>query len=73
MQPTYAIAMAAGKDAANRRMQAAGRKNWNRADYNHAAAIVTRLIGTAKQNPVPFETLAACGIVSQKAYRRVRA
>lgn len=28
--------MAAGRDAANRRMRAAGRKRWNKADFNAA-------------------------------------
>lgn len=45
MQITYKLAMAAGRDAANRRMAKAGRTTWNRADYNHAAYVVTKLLG----------------------------
>lgn len=44
MQVTYKIAMAAGRDAANRRMAAARRTVWNRADYNHAASVVSKLL-----------------------------
>lgn len=47
MQITYSLAMAAGRDAANRRMVAAGRTQWNRADYNHAARVVARLLGAS--------------------------
>jgi hypothetical protein len=45
MQVTYKLAMAAGWDAANRRMQKAGRTSWNRADYGHAADTVRKLLG----------------------------
>lgn len=48
MQVTYALAMAAGRDAATRRMTAAGRTSWNRADYNHAAKVVARLLGQVR-------------------------
>lgn len=48
MQITYKLAIAAGRDAANRRMQKAGRIAWNRADYNHAARVVARLLGGAQ-------------------------
>jgi hypothetical protein len=41
---TYAIAMAAGRDAANRRMHKFGRAAWNLADWKHAARIVTQLL-----------------------------
>ena len=40
---TYQLAMAAGTDAANRRMRAAGRTKWNRADYSEAARTFNRL------------------------------
>ena len=40
---TYELAMAAAKDSANRRMLAAGRTKWNRADYNMAARTFDRL------------------------------
>lgn len=33
---TYDLAMACGQDAANTRMRKAGRKKWNRDDYNEA-------------------------------------
>lgn len=35
--PTLAICVAAGLDAGNRQMQAAGRARWNEDDYNRAA------------------------------------
>jgi hypothetical protein len=37
------MAMAAGKDAADRRMRAAGRTKWNRADYNLMVRTFNRL------------------------------
>lgn len=40
---TYELAMAAGKDAANRQMRAAGRKRWNLDDWNLAADVFSRL------------------------------
>lgn len=43
MAPSYTLAMSAGRDAANRRMKAAGRTKWNRADYNHAAETFRRI------------------------------
>lgn len=36
--------MAAGADAANRRMKARGAVRWNKADYSHAAAVVKKLL-----------------------------
>ena len=47
MNITYKIAMAAGHDAANRQMKAAGRAAWNEADFNLAAETVARLLGAA--------------------------
>ncbi len=41
---TYEIAMAAGRDAGNRSMRAAGRAAWNEDDYDVAARLVARLI-----------------------------
>jgi hypothetical protein len=41
---TYKIAMAAGRDAANRNMKANGRTVWNEEDYNIAAALVEKLL-----------------------------
>ncbi len=32
---TYGLAMRLAKESADRRMRAAGRSKWNRADYNH--------------------------------------
>lgn len=45
MQVTYAIAMAAGKDAANRQMKAEGRTAWNAADFDLAAEVTRKLLG----------------------------
>jgi hypothetical protein len=42
---TYALAMAAGHDAADRQMKKAGRKKWNRADHNKAVAVFEKLYG----------------------------
>lgn len=36
---TYDLAMAAARDAANRRMEAEGRKKWNREDWNEACRV----------------------------------
>ncbi len=41
----YATAMAAGWDAANRSMRAAGRSTWNEEDWIAACALVDRLLG----------------------------
>jgi hypothetical protein len=41
--PTPAIAVAAGQDAGNRSMRAAGRTAWNEDDWNAAAAVSDRL------------------------------
>lgn len=38
-----ALASAAGRDAGNRSMRAAGRKHWNEDDYNAAARECNRL------------------------------
>ncbi len=40
---TYDTAMMDGQDTANRRMRAAGRAKWNRADFNAAAERVAHL------------------------------
>jgi len=45
MQITYAIAMAAGRDAANRQMHAEGRAAWSDADWDLACATFNRLMG----------------------------
>lgn len=47
MPSTYKIAMAAGRDAANRQMRAAGRMAWSAEDFDTAAAVVARLLGDA--------------------------
>lgn len=44
VKPDYKLAMAAGRDAAKRRMAKAGRSVWNKADYAHAAATVRRIL-----------------------------
>ena len=41
----YEIAHAIGQDAGNRSMRKAGRKVWNRKDYNKAAETMSRLLG----------------------------
>jgi hypothetical protein len=41
---TYEIAMAAGRDAGNRSMRAAGRTSWNEDDYDAAARLAARLL-----------------------------
>lgn len=41
---TYAIAMAAGADAANRQMKAAGREVWNEADMKEACRVAHMLL-----------------------------
>ena len=43
LELTYDLAMAAGRDAANRSMRAAGRSCWNEDDYNVAARELQRL------------------------------
>jgi hypothetical protein len=44
MTPTYRIAHAAGTDAGNRNMRAAGRTAWSAEDYEVAADTMTRLL-----------------------------
>ena len=41
---TYEIAMSAGKDAANRQMRKAGRKKWNKSDYNLFSRTANKLL-----------------------------
>jgi hypothetical protein len=41
---TPEMARAAGRDAANVRMRAAGRTAWNRADYNTACRVTAKLM-----------------------------
>jgi hypothetical protein len=41
---TYQVAMAAGQDAANKRMKAAGRTKWNQGDYAEAARVTSMLL-----------------------------
>lgn len=45
MTMTYAIAMAASRDAGDRSMRAAGRQWWNEDDYNAACDEFARLMG----------------------------
>jgi hypothetical protein len=44
---TPAIARAAGQDAGNRSMRAAGRASWNEDDWNAAVETMTRLMELA--------------------------
>lgn len=46
---THELAHAAGWDAANRSMRAAGRTQWNEDDYNAMAAEYERLIPAPKK------------------------
>lgn len=46
IQITYKIAMAAGQDAGNKAMKAAGRTSWNEDDFNVAAELTTRLLAS---------------------------
>ena len=39
----YKLAMAAGQDAAMKRMRGAGRKAWNQTDYSEAVRVFNRL------------------------------
>jgi hypothetical protein len=48
MKMTYTIAHAAGWDAANKQMRAAGRTAWNEEDYNLAARTMNELLGEEK-------------------------
>lgn len=41
---TYSIAMAAGADAADRAMRAAGRAKWSKSDYALCCKTVARLL-----------------------------
>lgn len=41
---TYELAMAAGKDAAERSMRAAGRTKWNASDYAQAVRTTGKLL-----------------------------
>ncbi len=43
MNPTYRIAMAAGQDAGNRSMKAAGRVRWSLADWRIASKVMNKL------------------------------
>jgi len=43
LRPTYQIAMAAGRDAANRSAARAGRSSWNEVDLAAAQAVFDRL------------------------------
>lgn len=53
---TSAIAMAAGRDAGDRSMRAAGRHAWNADDWNAAAAAARRLLGLASPETASPET-----------------
>jgi hypothetical protein len=44
MTAVYRIAMAAGRDAGNRSMRAAGRTAWNETDWNIAADTARRVL-----------------------------
>jgi|HubBroStandDraft_1064217.scaffolds.fasta_scaffold335389_3 hypothetical protein len=46
---TYEVAMAAGRDAGNRRMREGGRTAWNQQDYDHSWDTFNRLYPLAGQ------------------------
>lgn len=50
---TYEIAMACAKDAANRKMRAAGRKGWDVDDYNQMCDTFDRLWPEDRPMPEP--------------------
>lgn len=58
-RPTYEIAMAAGRDAANRSAARAGRTNWNDDDRAVALAMFDRLYRLADTGD--GDLVAACG------------
>ena len=47
---TYDLAMAAGRDAANRQMRAAKRTAWNEDDYNRAVEVFWQLYCDKEQS-----------------------
>jgi len=49
VKPTYELAMAAGQDAANKRMRKANRTAWNRDDYNAAVVEANRLLAIVER------------------------
>jgi len=55
---TYAIAMAAGRDAGNRHAKSRGRSRWNRSDYNAAVREFNRLHPIACKIPRRSPTIA---------------
>lgn len=55
MKITYGVAMAAGQDAANRRMRKAGRTAWDATDYNFAARTVALLLRHTKRAYHPMQ------------------
>jgi hypothetical protein len=60
----YKLAMAAGRDAANRSMRAGGRTSWNKKDCNAAAATFHKLMGK-KPNPAQRRELTK-GVIKSK-------
>src|ERR1043166_1733511 len=59
---TYELAMAAGRDAANARMRKAGRKKWNKADYNEAVKVFKRLYKLVPKANPPQRNLGLIGL-----------
>jgi hypothetical protein len=47
MTITYSFAMAAGRDAANRRMRSQGRSAWDATDFAVAIAVFNKLMRAA--------------------------
>jgi hypothetical protein len=59
MRATQAIAHAAGWDAGNRAMRAAGRRAWNEDDWNAACDTFDRLMRIVDAEAAPAEPAAA--------------
>ena len=62
---TYDLAMAAGRDEADRSMKAAGRSRWSREDYNHAVRTFARLYPQREQ----IERLGAASEARERVLR----
>ena len=48
MTASYQIAMAAGRDAANKQAKSQGRASWNEDDWNLAAQTAAKILSTVQ-------------------------
>jgi len=55
----FRAAVAAGQDAADRQMKAAGRNHWNAEDVALAAAVTKRLLVFADESEIELPRMAA--------------